>query len=224
MNNICFIPARSTSTRLKKKNIAEFCGGNLVTHTIKQAMDSDLFNRVILSSNDKKILNMGKEYNVELHHRDDKHDKIIDVMRYAIPELNISDEDIIGLLLVTCPLRAIHDIIEAYKIFLSNDKYHSVVSVKRNENPIQLSFKVDAGGHLIPVMPEEYNKSTRKQDHFDTFHYNDAIIFDTAKKFMDPNRNLFGENPIPYLMPLERSVAIDYKFQLDLARRLAEEK
>lgn len=224
MNNVCFIPARSSSTRLKKKNIAKFCDGNLVTHTIEQAINSDLFNRIILSSNDKKILKMGKKFDIELHLRDDKFDKIIDVIRNAIPELNILDEDIIGLLLVTCPLRAIHDIIDAYTIFINTGKQSSVVSVKKNENPVQLAFKTNSEGRLIPVMPDEYNKSTRKQDHYDTFHYNDAIIFDTAKSFMKPDRNLFGENSIPYIMPWERSIAIDYKFQLKIARCLEEEK
>lgn len=224
MNNVCFIPARDSSTRLKNKNIAKFYDGNLVTHTIEQAINSDLFNRIILSSNDKKILKMGKEFDIELHLRDDKFDKIIDVMRNAIPGLNILDEDIIGLLLVTCPLRAIRDIIAAYTIFVGAGKQSSVVSVKKNENPVQLTFKTNSEGRLIPVMLDEYNKSTRKQDHYDTFYYNDAIIFDTAKNFMKPGRNLFGENPIPYIMPWERSIAIDYEFQLKIARYLAEDK
>lgn len=222
MNNICFIPARNSSTRLKRKAVAPFKDGNLITHTIKQAKECGIFDRIILSSNDEGYLEMGKECGAESHLRSDTHDKIIDVMRDAITELDINDEDTIGLLLVTCPLREVEDIIEAHKIFEKIDRYHSVVSVKKNENPIQMSWKTDAAGHLIPVMPREYNKSTRKQDHYDTYCYNDAIIFDTAKKFMDLSRNLFGD-PIPYLMPWERSIAIDYEFQLKIAQCLGEE-
>ena len=222
MSNICFIPARDSSTRLKNKNIAPFKDKNLITHTIEQAKTCGIFDRIILSSNSEEILEMGKRYGIEVHLRSDKHDQIIDVMRDAIPELNIDEEDTIGLLLVTCPLREVEDIIEAHKIFESVDRYHSVVSVKKNESPIQMSWKTDLAGHLIPVMPREYNKSTRKQDHYDTYSYNDAIIFDTAKKFMDLSRNLFGD-PIPYLMPWERSIAIDYEFQLKIAQCLGEE-
>jgi len=144
-------------------------------------------------------------------------------MRDAIPNLKILDDDIIGLLLVTCPLRTIEDIIKAYIIFINSDKKNSVVSVRKNENPIQLAFKVNEG-LLNPVMPNEYYRSTSKQDHYDTYHYNDAIIFDTCKNFMNPKRNLFGDSPIPYFMPWERSVAIDYRFQLELARYLARKK
>jgi len=222
MNNICFIPARDSSTRLKNKNIAPFKDGNLITHTIEQAKTCGIFDRIILSSNSKEILEMGREYEIEGHLRSDEYDQIIDVTRNAIPELNIGGEDTIGLLLVTCPLRKVEDIIAAYKIFKKIDRYHCVVSVKKNENPIQMSWRIDAGGHLIPVMPEEYNKSTRKQDHYDTYCYNDAIIFDLSKNFMDPSRNLFGD-AIPYFMPWERSIAIDYEFQLKIARCLGEE-
>ena len=86
-----------------------------------------------------------------------------------------------------------------------------------------MSFKIDGGGHLEPVMPVEFFKSTRKQDHTDTYFFNDAIIFDTVKDFMDKGRNLYGRMPIPYLMPWERSIAIDYEFQLKMARCLEEE-
>jgi CMP-N-acetylneuraminic acid synthetase len=221
--NICFIPARNSSTRLKRKNIAPFRGGNLITHTIEQAIESKIFDRIILSSNDNDFLNIGKSYKIETHFRSDKQDQIIGVMRDAIPELNIDLDSTIGLLLVTCPLRNVGDIIIAHEIFESSERHHCVVSVKQHENPIQMAWKTDEGGHLIPVMPDEYYRSTRKQDHYETFCYNDAIIFDTAKKFMVPSRNLFGDDPIPYLMPWERSIAIDYEFQLKITQCLGEE-
>lgn len=222
MRNVCFIPARDSSTRLKKKNIAKFQKGNLITNTIDQAIGSCIFDRIILSSNNDSILDIGRELEVETHLRDDGQDQIIGVLQDAIPELNLQDDDNICILLVTCPLRTPNDIYKAYRIFMDNDRGHPVVSVKKNENPIQMSFKIDLGGHLEPVMSDEYNRSTRKQDHYDTYFYNDAVIFDTIKNFMKPGRNLFGEFPIPYLMPWERSVAIDYDFQLRMARLLAE--
>ncbi len=219
-NNICFIPTRNSSTRLKGKNIAPFGSGNLTTHTIKQAKLCGLFDRIILSSNDMYILEMGKKEGIETHFRDDKYDQLIDVIRHAIPELNVDGEDTFGLLLVTCPLRKIIDILEAHQIFIEINRTCSVVSVKKNENPIQMSWRTSAEGYLIPVMPRDYYKSTRKQDHYNTYCYNDAIIFDTVKNFMWPKRNLFGHGPVPYLMPWERSIAIDYEFQLKIAQCL----
>ncbi|MFW9871676.1 MAG: cytidylyltransferase domain-containing protein [Candidatus Thorarchaeota archaeon] len=224
MHNICFIPARDSSTRLKKKNIAKFQKGNLVTNTIEQAIGSCIFDRIILSSNNDGILDIGRELEIETHLRDDSQDQIIGVVQDSIPNLNVGDNDNLAIVLVTCPLRTSKDIYKAYRIFMDYDRGHPVVSVRKNMNPIQMSFKIDYGGHLEPVFSDEFNRSTRKQDHYDTYYYNDAIIFDTVKNFMKPGRNLFGSFPIPYEMPWERSIAIDYDFQLKMARMLAKEK
>jgi len=221
-NRICFIPARDSSTRLKNKNIARFKDGNLVTHTIEQAIESGIFDQIILSSNSVEVLDLGKKYDIQLHKRLDIVDTLIEVIQMAIADINLPAESVFGLLLVTCPLRKVSDIVNAYNIFEKYNRQNTVVSVKKNENPIQMAWK-DVGGYLIPVMPKKYKKSTRKQDHHDTFFYNDAIIFDTVQSFMDRTRNLFGHNPVPYLMPWERSVAIDYEFQLKIAQCLGEE-
>lgn len=219
---ICYIPAREGSTRLPHKNIAKFQGTNLVEHTIKQAKEADIFDRIILSSDSEKILSMGQKHDIETHLRTGLHDKLINVMRNDIPFLNMSNNDAIGLLLVTCPLRIPIDIQNAYNIFQQNGRRNTVVSVKKNENPIQLSFK-KMDKHLLPIMPSQFNQSTRKQDHEDTYYFNDAIIFDTVDRFTFPVRNLYGERPIAYVMPWERSIAIDYKFQLRIAQLLGEE-
>jgi len=224
MSNICFIPARSTSTRLINKNISKWGNGNLITHTIEQAKICSIFSRIILSSNSEEILEMGKGYNIETHLRDDKCDTIIEVLRNAIVDLELDGEDTIGLLLVTCPLRSPDDIIEAYKLFIENDKYHCIVSVKKNENPIHMSFKIDAGGHLKPIFLDRFSRSTRKQDHEETYFFNDAIIIDMISRWIDEGRpHLYGHFPVPYVMPWERSIAIDYEFQLKIARCLGEE-
>ena len=223
MKKVCLIPARNSSTRLKNKNISSWGEGNLITNTINQAVVSMVFDRIILSSNDLLILDMGKKYNVETHFRDDSEDQLIGVMRQAIPDLGLDPDDILVLLLVTCPLREPWDIVEGVRLFNKFDGGHAVVSVKKNENPIQMAFKIDAGGHLEPALPADFSVSTRKQDHKDTYFFNDAFIIDTVKNWMDEYRShLYGRMPIPYLMPWERSIAIDYEFQLKIARCLGE--
>ena len=225
MPNICFIPARNSSTRLRNKNILPFKNGNLLTNTIDQALDSDIFDRIIVSSNDESILNDIKKYCrlIEVHLRDDKEDQLLPVIRNTIIDLKLNSEYIFGLLLVTCPLRLSLDIFEAYKLCIGEQ--NCVVSVKENKNPIQLSFKRNSiDNKLYPVMPDDYYKSTRKQDQYPTYFYNDAIIFDTVENFLDEERRtLYGKNPTPYIMPPERSIAIDYKFQYDICKCLSKE-
>jgi len=224
VNRICFIPARDSSTRLKNKNIASFGTGNLITNTIEQAQATFLFDRIILSSNSESILEIALDYeDVEVHKRDDSQDTLIGVLRQAIPDLNVKPNDDLTLLPVTCPLRYPLDIFEGICVFLNDDRKYCVVSVKKNENPIHMSFTTDVGGHLQPVFPNHFMASTRKQDHPDTYFFNDAFIIDTVERWIDEKRpTLYGHDPIPYLMPPERSIAIDYEFQLNIVRALWE--
>ncbi len=75
----------------------------------------------------------------------------------------------------------------------------------------------------MPMFPKVYKKGLRKQDQGATYRWNDAVMVDTFKNLSDPSRvNLFGESPIPYVMPLERSVAIDYPFHLEICQALGE--
>jgi len=236
MERVCLIPARGTSTRLKGKNLAFFGNGeNLLTHTINQALGCDIFDRVIVSSDDDKILDISTKIpSVEIHKRHRDHEQLIDVIRDVIPwiycDINTQeardeyvmteeDNDTLGILLVTCPLRTLEDIRIASALFDEAERLRPVVSVAKYSTPAQMAWKVNTIGLLEPVMTEMFT-STRKQDHCDTYHFNDAIIFDTMANFLKPDRDLFGKYPIPYPMPYERSVAIDYQYQLDLARAL----
>lgn len=225
MNNICLIPAREVSTRFEGKNISKFGEGTLIGNTIEQAIDSHIFDRIILSSNSQKILDEGSSYKkAELHKRTDRsEDQLIHVVRMAIEDFELNDEDMLCLLLVTCPLRHYKDIIKAYRLFLDYDKQHPIISVRRNLDPVQMAFKLNESKYLEPVMPVEFNRSTRKQDHVDTFFFNDALIIDRIWDWRDEYRpHLYGRMPMPYLMPPERSIAIDYEFQLIVARLLGE--
>ena len=225
--DVCFIPARNSSTRFKNKNVAMLNGKTLLARTIEQAYQCDVFDRIIVSSNDESILNIVDDYydwNIEKHFRDDSQDQLIGVLRQSIPELKLNGNDSLCLLLVTCPLRTTEDIYHGYRVFENNNREYATMSVRRNVNPIQMSFEQTLRGHLEPAFPNDFYRSTRKQDHVDTFYYNDAFIYDTVDRWLDENRKtLYGHNPIPVIMPWERSIAIDYEFQLNVCKALLKE-
>lgn len=220
---IAIIPARGGSKRLPNKNNALFKGKTMTAHTIEQALESNIFDRIIVSSDDPRVLEIAKNYPVEVDDRDASlatdNTPLIELIRNLIAKYSFNEESIIALLLVTGPLREVEDINKAYDLFLSTDKKESVVSVTVNENPVEMSWRMEKG-HLRPLFSE--NKTTKKQDFQETYRYNDAVIFDLAKNFENPNRNLYGKAPVPYIMPPERSINIDYEFQLKLAQMIGE--
>jgi len=223
-NTIAIIPARAGSKRCPDKNIALFKGIPLIAHSIHQALASGLFDTIIVTSDDPAIIDAAQQFPVAIDHRDPNlaadNAPLIDLIRNLIVKYDLADNTLVGLLLATGPLRSIEDITKAYQLFLATDQQESVVSVTANENPVEMSWYMRQG-HLDPVFNQQLT-TTRKQDFKQSYRYNDAVIFDLAVNFMNPDRNLFGRSPIPYIMPPERSINIDYEFQLKLVQMMGE--
>ena len=50
MSNLALITARGGSKRIPKKNIKEFCGKPIIAYSIKSALESGLFDEVMVST------------------------------------------------------------------------------------------------------------------------------------------------------------------------------
>ena len=83
----------------------------LIEHTILSAIKSKVFNKIILSSDDEKILNLSKKYKIIDFIKRPKnlsgdYVKNIDVLNFYVKKLDIRKEyDYLSLLLPTCPFR-----------------------------------------------------------------------------------------------------------------------
>lgn len=63
---VCIIPARGGSKRIPKKNIKPFYGKPLIAYSIETAKQSELFDRIIVSTDDEEIAKIAKEYGAEV--------------------------------------------------------------------------------------------------------------------------------------------------------------
>ena len=66
MKPICFIGARGGSKGVIRKNIRKLGNKPLIAHTIESAIKSDLFQNVIVSTDDKEIAKIAKKYGAEI--------------------------------------------------------------------------------------------------------------------------------------------------------------
>lgn len=64
MNNnaLCVIPARGGSKRIPRKNIKDFCGKPIMAYSIEAALESELFEEVMVSTDDLEIAGIAKKY------------------------------------------------------------------------------------------------------------------------------------------------------------------
>jgi N-acylneuraminate cytidylyltransferase len=61
MNNIAIIPARGGSKRIPRKNIRNFLGKPIIAYSIETALESGLFNEVMVSTDNEEIANIAKQ-------------------------------------------------------------------------------------------------------------------------------------------------------------------
>ena len=65
MNITAIIPARGGSKKIPRKNIKLFLGKPLIYYSIKQAQESKYINRIILTTDDEEIRQIGIKYGAE---------------------------------------------------------------------------------------------------------------------------------------------------------------
>jgi len=144
MNSIlCTICARSGSQGVKNKNIKIINGKPLIYFTIKQAIKSNLFDNIVVSTDSEKILKIAKFYGAEgwfLRPKKLASNKCskIPVLKHALYEAekfyNKKFNTVVDLD-VTSPLRRTEDIIKAYKKYVKNKGDVLITGSKSKKNP-----------------------------------------------------------------------------------------
>lgn len=61
MSSIAIITARGGSKRIPRKNVKPFCGKPIIAYSIKAALDSGLFDEVMVSTEDEEIAQIARE-------------------------------------------------------------------------------------------------------------------------------------------------------------------
>ena len=66
MKNIAIIPARGGSKRIPRKNIRPFLGKPIIAYSIEAALQSGLFDEVMVSTDDEEIAEVARQYRAKV--------------------------------------------------------------------------------------------------------------------------------------------------------------
>ena len=66
MKIVAIITARGGSKRIPKKNIKEFCGKPIIAYSIEAALQSGMFDEVMVSTDSQEIAEIAKSYGAEI--------------------------------------------------------------------------------------------------------------------------------------------------------------
>jgi CMP-N-acetylneuraminic acid synthetase len=219
---VCIIPARGGSKRVPRKNIKKLGGQPLLGYTLEAALESDVFDEIIVSSGDDEILSYADREGITTdlrpeHLRGDKV-RTVEVIKELLERPEIGDRfDNVAQMLPTCPFRTSEDVINAYDVFLQKDEEMPVVTVNKYDFSPVHALELDEKSNEVTVRePEAYADTTRTQDIPDLYHPNGAVYFTPISHFLEHEEFFVGPLAAS-LMPPERSLDIDLPHEFLIA-------
>lgn len=226
MKVICIIPAKEKSRRLRNKNVLKIKNKLLIQITLNKSMKIREFDKIIVSTDSKKILNLSKIYrNILFLKRPKKYAKSKSDMGTVISHVNnylYKVEKLVPTIIVvlqpTSPLRKISTIKKAIKIFKQNLKYDYLASIKEvnhKENPkMQINF--------INRKLEKQKNFKINNTHNDRINYSldggVVFIFRNNKKNKANNYKLSGYGKF-IQTKFPENIDIDTKEDFDIAKK-----
>jgi len=227
MSTLAVILARGGSKGIPKKNIIDLNGKPLIYYTIKAALDSNVFDEVVVSTDCPSIASVALDCGAKVPFmRPDElsqdHVWSRDALKHAVIECERIYEktyDYVIELPCVAPLRNDDHIREAYEKLVST-KADSVISVCRmqDKHPVRMKRIVD---DTIQDFCKEFpeGEGSRRQDLEPCYIRNGAIYAMTRNCIVEKfSRN--GDVSRPYIMDELVSVNIDSMIDLVTAKAI----
>ena len=199
MNTIAIITARGGSKRIPGKNIKEFCGKPILSYSIKAALDSKIFDTVMVSTDDEKIADIAVRYGAEVPffrsaETSDDFATTGDVIMEVLEEYEKRKRlfDLAACIYPTAPFITSDKLKTAVELLKDSDA-DTVIPVVGFSYPPQRALH-EVNGILEPVYPE--NMNMRSQDLEKHYHDVGQFYFFRTDRFK-LNKSLMSGKVLP---------------------------
>ena len=222
--NIAIIPARGGSKRIKNKNIIDFFGKPLIAWTIECAMESGLFDRVVVSTDSEEIAKVVKSFDAEVPflrtNFTDDYSSVSKATLFTVEKCesfyNQKFENVVQLL-PNCPLRNSQSLIRQFDYYSNQNDARSVLSAVRY-------------GMFNPFWAHRYQKDNEVKPLFGSFTDEgrsqdcDVLLCPTGSTWISSvsrlksNRTFYSEKYKFFELDFVSAVDIDTYEDLDFAK------
>ena len=202
--DVAIIPARGGSKRIPRKNIRDFAGRPIIAYSIDAALRSELFARVLVSTDDPEIAEVARGCGAETPFLRpaalaDDHTGTLAVVQHALGWLAEAGEAVrwACCIYATAPflqpehLRAARDQLAA-----SGKSY--VFTVTSFPAPVQRALRLTAAGEVEALYPQ--HRQTRSQDLEPAYHDAGQFYFGTAAAWQRGDA-IFSPASLPLILP-----------------------
>jgi len=208
---VAIITARGGSKGLPRKNVLDLHGKPLIAHTVESALNSKIFSKVVVTTDDKEIKEVSLKYGADVIDRPKElatdGASSLDVIEHALLYLKNHDKSYTHFILLqpTSPLRNETHIQEAWQKYIKEEASSLISVVEVEHTPFKMLIEKD--GNIEPLTQWK-DLTEARQKLPKAFLPNGAIYISEVNKFLK-SKNLFIE-PLKILkMNKEYSIDVD---------------
>lgn len=216
MKRLAIIPARSGSKGLKNKNIIDLCGKPLMAYSIEAALQSELFARVIVTTDSEVYANIAEKYGAEAMFRGKELSNDTASSFMVVKDVLEKAKDFFDyfmLLQPTSPMRNASHIQEAIELFDKNiNKFDFLVSMKQSKCPSSQIKPIETDGSLKHFG----NDTNYRRQNYKEYTANGAIYVAKPYSYLAA-KDFYGVRGMAYIMSQIDSIDIDTQLDYELA-------
>lgn len=220
------IPAREGSKGVPGKNMEMIAGKPLIGYTIDVALNSGVFDTLIVTSDSSSILEYAGLFNIVLHKRPfhlstDKSpvlETVLTVLSFAESSFNKKYSSVF-ILQPTSPLREPWHLSEALELLKDNPDAASVISVtKTSDNHPARMYKVEDG--YLNSLQTEYEQMRRQE--LPAVYIRNGSIYITRRDALTNGNGIMAKPALAYPMDEKYHLNIDTLRDMQLAKLVME--
>lgn len=198
---VAVITARGGSKRIPHKNIRPFCGKPILAYSIEAALQSGIFDEVMISTEDDEIAKIAQDYGAAFPFRRSEetagdHAMTIDVMTEVVEsyqKIGVRPE-MVCCIYQTAPFVTAEKLKKAYTAFAESGA-QALIPIVKFSFPPQRCFVVD--GEYVKFKWKEY-ELTRSQD-LEPYYHDAGQFYMLRTDAMMEQRTMLPERTIPLI-------------------------
>jgi len=209
---VAIIPARGGSKRIPRKNIRHFCGKPMIAWSINAAQESQCFDQIIVSTDDKEIASVAEKHGATVPFMRprtlaDDHTATAPVIAHAVDWLLQQDlhVDSVCCIYATAPFINSSDIRYGLEQ-LQDSGCDYAFTVTSFSFPIQRAIQINPAGRVEMFYPEHFN--SRSQDVEEAFHDAGQFYWGRPQAWLE-GKPAFSANSVPIRLPRHQVQDID---------------
>ena len=221
---LAVIPARGGSKRIPRKNVRDLAGRPLIAYSVEAALESGVFARVVVSTDDEEIARIARECGAEVPflRAAALSDDVTPVSAATADALGRLDPGgaayaDVAQLMANCPLRTAEDVRMSREAFLAGRAPAQISVARYGWQSPWWALTRDATTRIEPLFADRLLE--RSQDLPVLFCPTGAIWWATAET-LRARRTYHVEARTGWEMPWDRAIDIDTEDDWRLAERL----